>query len=136
MVDVEASRRSVMGQTRSRAFCGHNKRSCYPRVNSFFAIGMRGLQCVRLPAAKIELRQYPYLAPYGLTIIKPTDSTIPAYYRARILPFRRSSLRGPLIIPTATDQDWVEFIEGQFASLWDASSEVDLLRSMEPETTR
>jgi hypothetical protein len=80
----------------------------------------------KLPDSNIELKKYPYLAPYALAILQPKGRTSLPYYHARLLPFRSSSLLAPAIMPQPNDRLWVEFIEAQFSSMWTASETVDL----------
>jgi hypothetical protein len=75
------------------------------------------------PTADMQLKLSSYLAPYSITVLRSGDPEVKAYCHARLLPFRRTSLRAPVIIPDPeTDPAWFEFFEGQFEQLWDAAS--------------
>jgi hypothetical protein len=75
------------------------------------------------PTADIQLKISSYLAPYAITVVKSGDPQMKAYCHARLLPFRRTSMRAPLIIPDPDDDSaWFEFFENQFEQLWDAAS--------------
>jgi hypothetical protein len=75
--------------------------------------------------ADIQLKVSSYLPPYSIAVLRPRDPQLKAYCHARILPFRRTSLRAPVIIPDPdTDSAWFGFIQGQFEEMWDAASPV------------
>jgi hypothetical protein len=76
----------------------------------------------KFPAA-IEVRLTSYLAPYSIIVLRCDDPKIDAYCHARLLPFRRSSLRAPIIVPDPhINASWFEFFETQFELQWNLAT--------------
>lgn len=76
----------------------------------------------KLPDGAIKIRLHDYLAPYSILILNPRDKRAKAFCHARLLPFRESSLKAPLIIPDPiVDSYWFDFINSQFTLMWEAS---------------